>query len=428
MTEPRARVVVVGAGFGGLNAAKALARLPVRTTVIDRSNHHLFTPLLYQVATALLEPGDIAQPVRSILRVLGNAEFRLATVTGMDLKRRVVRTSEGDLAYDHLIIAAGSTTEFFGNDELRSTCFQLKDLPGALRLRNRVLTQFETARWEPDAERRRTLLSFVVVGGGPTGVEFCGALAELIAGPLRRDLGAELCTEASVRLVEAGDSVLAAFAPSLRRAARAALTAKGVTVQLHSAIASVEGQSLRLRGGAQIEAGMVIWAAGVRAGDLAGRLPDVAHATRGTLRVQRTLQLEGHPEVFVVGDMADVEGHETPLPMLASVAIQEGRHAAASIGAILAGRSPAPFHYRDKGIMATVGRNAGVMQSGPIRLSGFAGWIAWLLVHLVLILGFRRKLLVLFGWFWNYVFSDRPIRLIVGDAAAGEPRSAQPDR
>lgn len=417
-------MAIVGAGFAGLSAARALRRAPVRTILIDRNNYHLFTPLLYQVATALLNPTEIAQSVRSILRPVRNAEFRMANVTRVKLGDRRVETDLGTVDYDFLILAAGSQTNFFGNTEFRARTFEVKDLPGAIRLRDRILEQFERARWTKDAAERRRLLTFVVVGGGPTGVEFAGALAELINRVLKKDFRRLDIREIEIHLVEASDRVLAPFAEKLQHAARRTLERLGVKLVQRAEVKTVKDGSVELGNGQTLRAGTVIWAAGVEACELARELHKPA-GHHGAVKVGPTLQLPGHPEVFVVGDMAAIEQGGKQLPMLAPVAIQGAKLASRNIRAMVAGQRLHSFRYRDKGMMATVGRNAGVAQMGKLQLTGRAGWLAWLLVHLLFIIGFRRKSRVLLSWAWNYVSYDRPIRLIVW---ANGAHSEQPAR
>jgi NADH dehydrogenase len=407
-------VVVVGAGFGGLTATRRLARLPVRVTLLDRHNYHTFTPLLYQVATAELEPDEIAKPVRSILRRRPNVRFRVATVKTVDLAARVVRTDAGDIGYDYLVLAAGSTNNHFGVPGVAEGATGLKDVEEALALRNQILSRFEAAAWERDPGRRATLLTFVVVGGGPTGVEFAGALAELIAHVLPQDYRDQSLTDARVLLLEATDHLLAPFALPLQRKALRALQARGVEVRFNCAVERLEGEILRLRGGEQIRAATVMWAAGVRAEDLAGTLP-VERLRGGRVAVGPSLQLEGHPEVYVIGDMAagrDDRGEL--LPQLAPVAIQAADSTARNIARGLAGEPPVPFRYRDRGIMATVGRGEAVAQVGPLRLDGFLAWCAWLGLHIVELIGFRNRLFVLADWAWNYLTWERATRLILG--------------
>ena len=415
-------MVVVGAGFAGLTLVRALKRAPVEVLLLDRNNFHLFTPLLYQVASALLDPGEIARPVRALVRPLRNVEFRLASVTGVDLGARLVRTDRGDVSYDYLVLAAGSQTNFFGNRSAEAESLGLKELGEGLALRNQVLELFEAARWEPDPTVRRRLLTFVIVGGGPTGVEYAGALAELIKLVLARDFRGMDQSEIRVVLVEGADDLLGAFAPGLRASAAAALRKRGVEVLTGTLVRSVAEGVVALADGRSIPAGTVVWTAGVRASPLAGALGVEARRS-GRVGVEPSLQLPGHPEVFVVGDMAYLEQDGQELPMLIPVAMQEAKQVGRAIRALVAGRPAPAFRYDDPGIMATIGRNAGVAQIGPLRLSGFLGWLTWLFVHLVNVVSFRSKLIVLVNWAWEYLLYDRPVRLILQAAA---PRTGRP--
>ncbi|MFZ0214935.1 MAG: NAD(P)/FAD-dependent oxidoreductase [Candidatus Dormiibacterota bacterium] len=414
------RVVVLGAGFGGLTLTRRLAKAPVRVLLIDRNNYHLFSPLLYQVATAMLNPSEVAQPVRRLLGRQRNADFMQADIEGIDLERKEVRTSRGRVRYDTLVIATGSTTNFFGNASLADRSYPMKMLEEGLALRNRILTQFEHAEWAADEAERRRLLSFAIIGGGPTGIEFAGALSELVALMLRRDYHRIGADEPAVRLFEGGDRLLPAFDPRLSAAALRSLSRKHVPVELGALVDTVEPDRIRLHDGREIPAATVVWTAGVRGVDVDPALGAQArHGNR--IPVDDRLRLQGHPEVFAIGDGAGRD----ELPMLIPVAMQQAEYLAA---AIPAGGPAAPFRYRDPGIMATIGRYAGVAQFGRIRVSGVVGWGMWLFVHLLNVMTFRTRVLVLMNWAWDYFFYDRPIRIHVRAGAGPEATLTDPRR
>jgi NADH dehydrogenase len=402
---------VVGAGFGGLWAARALARAPVDVTVLDRHNYHLFQPLLYQVATAGLEPESIARPVRTILRKQRNVDFRLTEVTGVHLARRELATDGGPIGYDYLILAMGGETNYFGLDGLRRHAFGLKDIDEAELIKNHVLACFEHAMTEPDPDRRRALLTFVVVGGGPTGVEMAGALSELIRLVLVKDYPRLNVKDVRVLLLEASDRLLAAMPAPLAEAAAKKLWDKKVEVRYGASVADYDGQAVRLKGGEVVPARTLIWAAGVRAASLAAEL-GLPTAAQGRVRVEPTLQVAGHPEVYVIGDAAYVEDAGKPLPMVAPVAMQMAQVAATNIRRGLAGQPPVAFRFRDPGTLATIGRNAAVAYIHGFSFRGFPAWVVWLVVHLIQLIGFRNKLVVLINWAWDYLFYERGARLI----------------
>jgi NADH dehydrogenase len=387
-----------------------LKRVDVDVLLIDRNNYHLFTPLLYQVASALLDPGEIARPVRELVRPLRNVEFRQAEITGADLQRRLLLTDHGPIPYDFLVLATGAQTDFFG----------LKGLDEALTLRNRVLSRFEASRWAKTPEERRSLLAFAIVGGGPTGVELAGAYAELIRLVLRKDFKDLDMSEVRVVLLEAADTLLAPFEPELRAAAKRSLESKGVEVRLGARVAEIDKDVIRLAGGGEIQASTVIWTAGVRASEVGATL-GVEVGKQWRVKVAPTLQVPGHPAAFVIGDLAAATDGETLLPMLIPVAMQEAKQVARTIADMVRNGGASTFRYRDPGIMATIGRNSGVAQLGRVHLSGFLGWGMWLVVHLVNVVSFRSRILVLINWAWEYLFYDRPVRLIV--AAREERRS-----
>ena len=408
----RPRVVIAGAGFGGLTCARALKHAPVDVLIVDRNNYHLFTPLLYQVASALLDPGEIARPVRQLIRPLGNADFRQASITGVDFDSRLLITDHEPIHYDYLVLATGAQSDYFGNQLIAQHTMGLKELDEGLAIRNRILSQFEASRWTDDADQRHMMLSFVVVGGGPTGVEMAGAISELIRLVLRKDYRDLDTNEVRVVLIEAAPHVLAAFAPSLREAARKSLGRKGIEVRLNTKVDVVTDRLVRIAGGEEIPAGTVIWTAGVRASDV-GRATGVPLERQSRIVVDDTLQVPGHPVVFVIGDLAGAKDGDARLPMLIPVAMQAGKHVAASITDMVNNGGARKFRYKDPGIMATIGRNSAVAQLGWVHLSGFFGWVFWLVVHLYNVISFRSKLLVLVNWAWDYLLFDRPVRLIV---------------
>jgi NADH dehydrogenase len=408
----RPRVVIAGAGFAGLTCARGLKHAPVDVLLLDRNNYHLFTPLLYQVASALLDPGEVARPVRELVRPLGNVEFRQATVTGVDLEGRVLRTDRGKVPYDYLVLATGSQSDYFGNASLAEHAFGLKMLEEGLALRNRVLGRVEASQWTADAARRRAMLTFAVVGAGPTGVEMAGALSELVRHVLKKDYPKLDLGEVRVILLEAAGSVLGTFVPSLRAAARRSLEKKGVEVRLNARVAEVSKDSIKLADGEEIPAATVVWTAGVRASEVGGLL-GVKLGRQARVDVDPTLQIPGHPVVFVIGDLAGAVVDGQSLPMLIPVAMQEGRRVAATIGDMARNGGATAFVYKDPGIMATIGRNSAVAELGRVHLSGFLGWVMWLTVHLVNVVSFRSRILVLTNWAWDYLFYDRPIRLIL---------------
>jgi NADH dehydrogenase len=405
-------VVIIGAGFGGLEAAQKLSNAHVRVTIIDRHNYHLFQPLLYQVAIAGLVPSQIAYPLRTIFRRHKNVDFLMSEVSSIDFENCYVKANGSVIAYDYLILSVGGQTNFFGMQEVQHHGFQLKDVESAVETRNHLLHVFEEASREVDGERRRALLTFVIVGGGPTGVETAGALAELITHVMAKDYPYLDLNEVRVLLIEAAPSVMMTYPDHLRRATRKLLRGKGVEIMENTKLVDYNGLQVSLADGGTIDTHTLIWTAGVRSAEITDRL-GVAQAAGRRIRVEPTLQLPGHPEVFIIGDAAYLEDEKgQPLPMLATVAQQEARAAARNIRKILKGERPAPFRYRDPGLLATIGRNAAVARIWGLSLSGFIAWVIWVVLHIYRIIGFRNRLLVLINWAWDYFFYENQVRLI----------------
>jgi NADH:ubiquinone reductase (H+-translocating) len=407
-------VVIVGGGFGGLAAAKALRKAPVRVTLVDRRNHHLFQPLLYQVASAVLSPSDIAEPIRAVLRNQANASVLLADVTDVDVDGRRLKCGERWLEYDALIVAAGMQNHWFGHDDWAVHAPGLKSLDDALEIRRRVLLAFERAEWCANPEERARLLTFVVVGAGPTGVELAGALSEISRQTLLDDFRNIDSSEARVVLIEGGDRVLPGLADPLPAKALRHLGRVGVDVRLNTRVTTVDERGVRL-GGERIEAATVLWAAGVKAAPLGARL-GAELDRQGRVHIQADLSLPDHPEVMVIGDMAHyAHGFDAPLPGVAQVALQMGKHCARNLTADRRGQPRKPFRYLDLGSMATIGRRLAVVDLKGLRFSGLIAWIAWLFVHLMALVGFRNRLVVLTQWAWSYFTFERNARLIRSD-------------
>jgi NADH dehydrogenase len=414
-------VVIVGSGFGGLNAAVRLSSAPVDVTVIDRDNYHGFWPLLYQVATAGLGVDDVARPLRAVFARHHNVSVRLGTVTGVDLEARTVEVDGHEqIGYDYLILAAGSSTTDFSIPGVQENAFPLKTLPDAVRLRNHILSTFEHADADPSAASEPGALTIVLVGGGPTGVEMAGALSELIGHNFASDFHHLDLTRARVVLVEMADHLLPGFSPVSQQSAYDALIAKGVEVRLKTTLAKVTDVGVTLDDGSQLPARTVVWTAGVRANPLADRLPG-EKSRGGTVPVEADLSLAGHSEVFVIGDLAAARRGGEQLPQLAQVAIQGGRRTAENIKRRLDGKPTKPFRYHNHGIMATIGRRAAVAElPGGIKFRGTLGWLAWLGVHLLFLIGFRNRAVVLVNWAWNYLTWDRSTRVILNDGSASD--------
>jgi NADH dehydrogenase len=420
--DARHHVVIVGGGFGGLHAAQSLSGAPVRVTLLDRRNFHLFQPLLYQVATGALSPADIASPLRGILTRQDNVQVLLAEVIDIDVRRRRVILSDGEIGYDTLIVAAGAGHHYFGNDGWESLAPGLKTIEDATEIRRRILLAFEVAEREPDRAKRGAWLTFVVVGAGPTGVELAGALAEIANDTLSRDFRAINPAEAKILLLEGYDRVLPTYPPELSSKAEAALRRLGVTVRTGAIVTRIESGLVTVRTGDRHESipvRTVLWAAGVQASPLGRVLASATGApldSFGRVGVRPDLSLQGHPEIFVIGDMAHVgDGTGTSLPGVAQVAMQQGRYVATLIRRRLLGQTMPAFRYRDYGSMATIGRAAAVADLSWIRISGYVAWLTWLLVHLVNLVEYENRVLVLVQWAWNYVTRNRSARLITGE-------------
>ena len=410
----RPRIVIVGAGFGGLSAAHSLAGADADITVIDRRNYHLFQPLLYQVATAGLSPAQIASPIRAILRRAPNVRVVLGKVTGVDRKRRIVRLDDREIAYDQLVLATGARHAYFGHDEWEKVAPGLKKIDDATSIRRRILTAFEHAEAADGAEARQRLLTFVVIGGGPTGVEMAGAIAELAHVALRHDFRTIDPRDARIILVEGGPRVLSAFPPVLSAAAQVALERLQVEVRLGTPVSNCNESGITI-GADHIPAATIVWAAGVAASPAAQWL-GIESDRIGRVPVGPDLTLPGHPEIFVIGDTASVTRDDgTKLPGLAPVAKQQGAYVAGVVRARLAGRKPPPpFRYRDFGTMATIGRRSAVADFGWLRLDGTLAWLMWGLVHVSFLIGFRNRAVVMLDWIWSYVTFQSGARLITG--------------
>jgi len=414
--QTAARVVIVGGGFGGLYAARALRNAPVAVTLIDRKNHHNFQPLLYQVATAGLSPGDIAKPLREILRGQKNAEVLMAEVTGFDLARKQVTLAGGEHPYDYLIVAAGARHSYFGHDEWEKFAPGLKTIEDALLMRRRILTAFEKAELEADVSGVQPPLNFVIIGAGPTGVELAGALAEVARKSLARDFRRIDPAQARIILFEGGPHVLPTYPQDLSRSAEEQLRALGVEVRTNAHVSCVEPDAVYVqpKGGGEerVPAAAVLWAAGVQASPL-GKLLGAPTDRCGRVLAGPDLALPGHPEVFVIGDLAFLQqanGH--PVPGVAPAAIQMGNWTAKNIIRDLEHQPRRDFHYVDKGSLATIGRAAAIAQFGKLHISGFVAWMAWLLVHIFFLIGFRNRAMVITEWAWSYLTFQKSARLI----------------
>ncbi|MFO0665233.1 MAG: NAD(P)/FAD-dependent oxidoreductase [Polyangiaceae bacterium] len=422
----RPHVVIVGGGFGGLACARALHGAHVDVTLVDRTNHHLFQPLLYQVAIAGLSPAEIAVPIRSVLSKQENVQVLLGEVTDISLERHELSIagpaahSSRTLTYDHLVLAVGAKTSYFGHDEWSQAAPGLKSLEDAIDIRRRVLTAFERAELTESVEERLHLMTFVVIGGGATGVELAGAIAELAHSILQDDFRAIRPEKAKVILVEAGDRLLTSFDASLSHAAKEQLEELGVEVRLGERVTALDERGVDLSRGAgdqkvetRISSDTVLWGAGVRGTRLGEKL-GVSLDRQGRVIVENDCSIPGHPEAFAIGDMAHFDVGGTPLPGLSPVAMQQGRYVARVIRDQEAKKNRSPFRYKDKGTMATIGRSRAIAQTGKMHLTGMTAWLAWLFVHLLFLIGYRNRIVVLFNWAWSYVFYKRGARLITG--------------
>jgi len=414
----RPRVVIIGAGFGGLSAAKSLAKAPFDVALIDRYNYHMFQPLLYQVATAALSPGDIAFPIRTVFRRAPNVRVVLATVSAIDAERNEVIAEANRIPFDYLIVATGARQAYFGHDDWAPHAHGLKTIGDAVYLRDRILLAFEKAETETDPDERRRLLNFVVVGGGATGVELTGAIAELAKRTLASDFRTINPGSARIVLVEAGPRLLRQFDESLSHSAQRALEKLGAEVRLGTAVTGCDEAGISM-GPERIETRTIMWSAGVEASP-AGRWLGAEIDRAGRVKVEPDLSLPGRPHIFVLGDTALVTGvGGQPLPGVAPVAKQQGAYVAQVIAARVAGQPVAPFHYRDYGMLATIGRSHALVQFGRVKLSGFPAWVLWCFAHIFFLIGFRNRLFVMLNWAWNFLASRRGARLII--AMGGAP-------
>jgi NADH:ubiquinone reductase (H+-translocating) len=411
-TDDAPRVVIIGGGFGGLKAARGLAKAPVQVTVIDRGNHHLFQPLLYQVATAGLSPADISAPIRGVLGRQRNTEVEMAEVTGVDVEQRLVWLgNDRAVPYDELIVATGARHSYFGHDEWEPCAPGLKSISDATMIRRRILLAFEQAELEPDAGKRAALTTFIIVGAGPTGVELAGAIAELAHWAIWRDFRQVDTRATRILLVEAGPRILPSFSERLAGKARRELERLGVTVLPAHTVEAVRSDGVTING-ERVTAGTVIWAAGVRA-SAAGNWLGAPTDRAGRIIVTPELTVPGHPEISVIGDTATAQQDGAPLPGVASVAMQQGSYVARALRRKLAGEATPPFHYRDKGSLATVGRAYAVAHIWHVEVSGLLAWLIWMAVHIWYLIGFQNRLLVMIQWAWVYLTRQRRARLIV---------------
>ncbi len=435
VNQPLHQVVIIGGGFGGLYAAKALGRIGVQVTLVDKRNFHLFQPLLYQVATGALSPADISSPLRSVLSRNKNTQVLMGEVTDIDADRRKVILSNGELNYDSLIVATGVKHSYFGKDAWETVAPGLKTVEDALEMRRRIFMAFEAAEKELDPEKRRAWLTFVVIGGGPTGVELAGAIAELAYHTLKNDFRNIDTSEAQVLLLEGLDRLLPPYDPQLSAEAEASLTRLGVTIQTKTMVTNIEDNIVTIKQGdeiKQIAVQTVLWAAGVKASTMGKILAERTGAEcdrAGRVIVEPDLSIKNHPNIFVIGDLANF-AHQNgkPLPGVAPVAMQEGQYVAALIRQRLQGNIVPPFYYIDRGSLAVIGQNAAVVDFGFVKFKGFFAWLIWLFVHIYFLIEFDSKLVVMIQWAWNYFTRKRGARLITGEEAYLETYGSTPSK
>ncbi len=413
--QAKPRIVIIGAGFGGLWAARSLAKKPVDVLVIDRHNYHTFLALLYQVAAAELEAEDIAYPVRSIFWDLPNVDFALAHVQLIDLENRMIKTDGGDVPYDYLILSTGSISHSFGIPGVPDHAFFLKTLEEGVTLKNHIICCFEAATREPDDKRRRSLLTFVIVGGGATGVEYAGALSELIQGPLTKDYRSIDFKTVRIILLEATEMLVGNMPPRVRDYTKQKLGKMGVDVRLKTKVVKVTPDSVILNGEETISSNTVVWSAGIKGEPLAA-ISGISVDRSDRVPVLATLQVPGHPEIYAIGDLAYIDDEGKPLPQVAQVAIQSGIKASGNIIRQITGLKPEPFRYHDRGSMITIGRNAAGVAMGSRTYTGFFAWILWLVIHLFNLIGFRNRMMVLINWAWDYLLYERAVRFVFPSA------------
>ncbi len=405
-------IVIIGAGFAGLWAVRTFFKKSVRVTIIDKNNYHTFLPLLYQVGAAEIEPEQIAFPIRSLLRNHKNINYLRSEVQKINLKDKSLECNDQKINYDYLIIATGSTTTYYNIAGAKEIAFSLKTLDDAVILRNHILSCFERASYCTDPEQRKKLLSFVIVGGGPTGIEFSGALSELIKGPLKKDFISIRSEEITVSLIDSAVRVLSMLSEDLSVYAAEKLILMGVNVYLNSKVAKINSEGVFFTDGSSILSESVIWTAGVK-GETIDTDTELSMTGNSRIRVEKTLQIKDFPDVYVTGDLTHFEEKGSPLPMVAPVAIQQGRLAARNILRDISGEKQEDFVYKDKGSMVTIGRNSAVTEIGNKKFKGFTAWMIWIVIHILNLIGFRNKVFVLIHWIWDYIFFEKSVRLIL---------------